>query len=186
MNWNSTAVLESKYDPSVRITIKRFSQRRRAMLELELAEYQAMIREKTIDYAETAVINQGMRDNDGNLVPGDDGKPVDPGDSEYIRAQKTTRHNAYIRWIQSNVEAYLKVPTLRAYISKVEGLTIDGKPAGVEELIADGPEELSDEIYMFIVMNGKLKESDYPNSQSPFTSPEVEGGQTNSTTAAVA
>lgn len=185
MNWNSTAVLESKYDPSVRITIKRFSQGRRAMLELELAPYRVELRDKMLEYAESAQVNEGLRDNDGELVLDENRKAVDPGDTVFVKGQKATRRTAFDQWLQTNLECQIKPATLRTYISKIEGLSVDGQPiTTVDKFLAEGPQELADEAYLFISQHGGMMESDLvPKSQSPMPSLEAVDGQMSSTSA---
>jgi len=183
MIWESTKVLTSAIAPEVRVTCRRFSQRLKAKLELELAPYRSEVREKMLTYAEDCIIDDGLRDNDGNLVLGDDERPVHVGDSEFIRAQKRTRQTAFNAWLQGQIEARLKPATLRAYVKSVEGLTVDGKPVTDADGLLDGPEEIAEEVYRFILESGALSESERKNSPSPTTSPEAEGGPMSLTTA---
>lgn len=186
LNWNSTAVLTSRIDPDVRITFRKFTQRRKAALELALAEYRELVRDKMLDYAENCVIDFGLRDNDGNLVLNDEGKPEHSGDSDAVRAQKITRQTAFNGWLQGQVEQHLKPATLRTYIVSVEGLIVDGKPINDADGLLDGPEEIAEEAYQFIMVNGGLQESERKNLPSPITSPAAEDGQMSPATAAAA
>lgn len=182
-NWKSTCTLDSEVLPGVRVTCKRFTHARRADLEMELVEYRDQLREKMLEYAEN-IENKGLRDNDGNLVLDENGQPKDPGDSEFIRAQKATRRRAFDQWAAGGIEQHIKPATLRAYVTRVEGLSVDDVPVLTgEDLIANAPDEFCDEVYFFITAHGGLTESERKNSPSPITSLVVEGGPTSYTTA---
>jgi hypothetical protein len=85
MDWKSTAVIDSQICEGVRYYFKKFSAGRKIELESGLAPYREQMRERMLEYADNCIINPGLRDLAGELVLGDDGKPVDPGDSEFVR-----------------------------------------------------------------------------------------------------
>ncbi len=72
---------------------------------------------------------------------------------------------------------------LRWGILSIEGLTIGGKPAGVDELIAKGPEPLVWELVSKIELATKLSDDDLKNSSLPSIFSGREDGNENSTTA---
>lgn len=71
---------------------------------------------------------------------------------------------------------------LRFFIKSVEGIELDGQPASVDSLIADGPDELLDEVDAEIKRLLELSEIERKNSESPTTSLAVVGGPTKSST----
>lgn len=182
MDWKSTATFESQICEGVSYQFKKFSAGRKIELEAGLAEYREQMRERLLEYADNCIINTGLRDKDGALVEAD-GKPVDPGDSDYVVAQKRTRQTAFSQWANSASDRFMKPQALRAYLKGIEGLSIDGAPATVETFIADGPEDLADEAYMLIQKHGGLSDAERKNSPSPIISPAAEDGPANSTTA---
>lgn len=186
MNWKSTCTLDSETMPGVRVICKRFTHERRAALELELIEYRDQLREKMLAYAEN-IENKGLLDNDGNFVLDEDGKPKDAGDSDFIRAQKATRRRAFDQWASGGIEVHIKPATIRAYVTRVEGLSVDDVPVITGADLAErAPDVLCDEVYLFIHTHGGLSDEERKNSPSPSTSPEAEGGPMKSTTAASA
>lgn len=181
MNWKSTCTLDSQAMAGVRIICKRFTRERRAALELELVEYRDQLREKMLAYADN-IENKGLLDNDGNFVLDENGNPKDPGDSTFVRAQKATRRRAFDQWAAGGIEMYIKPATLRTYVTRVEGLTVDDVPILTgADLVERGPDELCDEVYMFVNLHGGITADESKNLPSPITSPEAEGGQTSIT-----
>lgn len=174
MNYRSRITFESQIIPDVRVVLRRFSPERRVAIELATAEWRQKFTDTSLRYAEN-VIDPGEIDKDGKIIRA--------GDSEEVCRRKAQRQLQSADEAEHLANAHLKVPYLRAYVERVEGLDIEGAPATVEMLIAEGPVELADEIYNFIQDHAGLSADERKNSPSPSTSPTAEGA-TSSTSSA--
>jgi hypothetical protein len=174
MNFSSTAVLESKTCPGVRVTVKKFSVARRAKMELELAEYREKTRVLWSELADCKEIPD-EKDESGNIVQ--------RGDTQAIVEQKSYRFRGALQQLEGTINQYLKPVVLRTYIKRIDDLLIDGSPATVETLIEDGPTELSDEVCNFIEQANSLSGEEAGESSLPTTLVAPVGGNPTLTSA---
>jgi hypothetical protein len=78
---------------------------------------------------------------------------------EFARAGKTTLDNIESALIDGEIDQVC----LEWGLAKIEGLEIDGKPAGVKDLIESGPEDLCKEIIEAVKRECGLTESERKN-----------------------
>jgi len=174
MNIESRSVLHSTIAEGVSITLRKFSVKRRAQVELQLSEY----RERQKDIARQmseCFIKADVKDDEGKLI--------EAGDSAEVRLEKLRKQAAFRIDFESLDDAYLKPAYLKVYIDKIEGLDIDGTPATVDTFIEDGPVELADEVYAYIQTHNGLTPGENSASGQPGTSAPPEANPTPSTTA---
>ena len=163
MQFSSKHSLESKTCEGVTIHLKKFSHKRRAQIELDLADYRAKVRSLMLEYADNVDL---------------------PGDPAEIKQQKRIRRSSLDVLAMSELDTRAKESYLRTYITGIDGLLIDEAPATVDTLIADGPVELCDEVFSFIQEHNGLSRDEIPNSESPSISAPLEGGNQSSGIAA--
>lgn len=78
-------------------------------------------------------------------------------------------------------DAQVRAQWIRSGLISIDGGELDGMTP--EQLLAYGPQELAQEIYGVLADDGKLRGAKTKNLQSPTTSGEVAGGESQSTTA---
>ena len=162
LNWTTTATLDSALSPGVRMHFKKFSAGRRAELELALSQFRAEASERVMEY----------------------NSALEPDEDPAAKRRNMARFAGLQMWLKSAENRHEKLATLRTYLKRIEGISIDGDESPtVEQFLAEAPEELADEAFEFIQREGKLPAAVAGFSESPTISPVPEGGATSSTSA---
>lgn len=95
-------------------------------------------------------------------------------------AEADLRRHRYLAWLAAEVP-----PTLRAVLTAIEGLTLDGKPATVSSFVssADQPLELLEEAFAIAMTGIRMTADELKNWLSPGTLRPVGTASANNTTA---
>lgn len=154
--YSSTVPLESKTQAGVTVIIKKPSAARRADLTLRLSGL------------------MGEMEDLARQAPEDGTEVTSPAD---VAKQNLliTKYNGLLARISS--------VRVEAFVDSIKGLTIDGKPATAESLVAAGPEDLLGEVAVEVMRLLGLTGEEQKNSPRPTTS-SPEGGPDPSTTTA--
>jgi hypothetical protein len=175
---SSRITFESLTCPGVTVTLRRLSPVRRCALERAQASLRAKQRDLMLRYA------------DQIPDPGETaGEPCEkcghailarPGDPPEVLKRKAAEQTPLIEEAQA-LRHEFSIEQLRCYVDKINGLVIDGKDFTVDDVIAEGPVELADEMVSHIE-DFQLSPLDSKNSLASTTLEPVAGGPTNSTT----
>lgn len=156
----SKTTIESESCPGVTFTVRRLNKIQRSVRDLPVMEPRMRYTEISERYFEL----KGRKEQ----TP------------ETLRETKMLDYEAGLV-----INEHLKPASIRAALVSIEGLEIDGKPATVDSLLADGSPDtdaLIDEIYQACEIAAGLTGTQQKNSPSPSTSVEpVDGGISGST-----
>lgn len=181
MDFKSTYILESATYPGVHITLKRIGPRRRAEIELSLAQARARVRELSMRHESVrqkllAAIDKRPKDAEGKPVEAEIGADQIGMalELEALAAEAAEVKQAEIDpvWIRAAVKSF----------GGPEALTYEGQAATCELLIEHGPDELFGEVVSAIERNAYLgaERTDSLSSQST-SGAVVDSGTANGT-----
>ncbi len=183
-NYTSSHVFSSQIFPGVQVTLKKRSATRRSEFNRAVAKLNAQLRDLEIE-GEVAEASACL----GCSHPvakhsffankcGVEGCKCEEGHGPGFAKR------SYVLMEISKVDRdQLQPERLRVFVQKIEGFDIEGVPATVDSLVADGPDELLDEIDAEIKRLLTLSEDERKNSASPTTSGAPEGTATSDSTA---
>lgn len=178
MNLRSRIVLDSKTVPGVRIHFRLFGVRRRAAVNLAIAEHYDKLRPVAEQLQECAIVPEETNEK---------GEVVRKGDPPEVVLQKLKKQTIVRRHYEAVEAAYILEPTLLAYVEKVEGLTLNGEPiTTADSFVENAPDELADEAYHFVTAHNGLTAGESSASGQLGTSTSPEATTTPSTTATTA
>jgi hypothetical protein len=103
------------------------------------------------------------------------------GDSREVLKRKAAEQGPLMAEAEA-LEHEFSLELLRISVEKIEGLVVDGKEFTIDDVIAEGPSELADEILPRLE-DFRLRPLDAKNSLASTTSEPGVDGATNSTTA---
>lgn len=180
MDFKSSYILESQSFPGVHITLRRIGPRRRAEIELSLAQARAKVRELMMRHESVrqkllAAIEKSPKDAEGKPIEAEiSAEAVGMSlELQALAAEADFVKRAEIDpvWVRAAVKSFAGEP-----------LTYEGQPATAELLIEHGPDELFAEVTKAIESNAYLGAEREQNLSSPSTSPgPTDGRQTNGT-----
>jgi hypothetical protein len=78
---------------------------------------------------------------------------------EFLNAGESAKEQIEALWLRQEIDRVF----LLCGVATVEGLEIDGKPATIERLIEEGPEELTQELLAAVRAEAALSESERKN-----------------------
>ena len=153
MNFLSRITIASQTCPGVAFTLNKMTEGRRIQLRFSLSLAQSRLADLMKQRLDAFVASDVFE--------------VNRLDDQVLATVQEDINPAYLKW----------------GLHAIDGLTIDGAPASVESIYAEGPPELVAEILGAIRLNMGLSEVEEKNSQSPITSEAAEDGRMNDTTA---
>jgi hypothetical protein len=173
-SFETKVVIPSVVAPGIVYTIRRLSKKRRAERDLALAVHNIRLSE----------LNELARDE---RAPYADrlAKEVDPVNwPDYIPVDVRTKLTDYGEESSNITEIYIKPATIRAGLISIEGLEYDGQKATADLLIENGPDEVAQELYAFILIHQGLSVKEQGNSSSSSDSVGPVDGKVPTTTVA--
>lgn len=176
MDFSATYKLESNVFPGVIVTLSRIGPRKRATLELKLAEPRAKERELSVRLESqsaklTAILDRTVKDKTG-------------APDESALSDEAIALGSELLGIEADLRDLRQSSILPEYLKAAvkgfsgEELTYDGEPASVELLCEHGPDELFREIVAAVNANGYLSPKATENLSAPTTSPAAVDGTT--------
>jgi len=184
--------------PGVVFVLRRMNERRREALEDQQAGAQAQLRPLfeeftplNRDYLEAMrkARAEGAAERRAAIAAGASETealerfPMGSVDFPDDKLRRWAELSAAIRRIEKRE---LEPAAMRVVVVSIEGLEIDGQPAGIEELLEDGPDQLRGEIAREVKRELGLLAEEAENLSSPSTSAAAVDGAGSSGSAAAA
>ena len=157
----STMVMDSRVIPGARVHMKKFNVKNRAKMTLELAEYRAKVTDIYRQMLDTVIVPDETDEN---------GVKIKDGDSLEVRERKAIQRAILEGEHAALDDAYIKPLILKAYVTRIEGVELDGAPVTVDGLLEGPLMPLADEIYHWMEANNGLPPFADTNSSSPSLS----------------
>jgi hypothetical protein len=182
LNFDTEVTVPSVAVPDVQFTVRRLSRVERAKRDLTIAEYQ--VRHDEIDRTAAKLLepfHDQIKEWAKQYRDGEEQTDPDFLPTDLAHQVRTLRHEQ-----AALMDAYIRPATIRAGLVSIEGLCYRGKPATAELLIANGPDELIDEVFNAIAVHARLSVPQVKNSESLSGSNDAVTASEMNTTASIA
>lgn len=160
MKYQSTKTIQSEACDGVSFTVRKVTVRRRAELEDKQSKYRERLR--------------ALHDERDPLSEEYGATPAGFPTDKLKRLYELTQQIQRIDRDEMTPEA------VRHCLVSIDGLTVDDQPATLDLVLANGPDELYEEIARAVASELGLLPDERKNSQSPSTLDGAEGGKTGS------
>jgi len=174
LQYASIETFQSELFPGVSYVLKKRSAARRAQFNLSIAGLSARIREfqQQGELAESQFCDGcNHKVSEHNIWPGKcEHAECDCQEGSGSGFTDRARYLTEINQLDSDE---IQPKRLKTFVKEITGLEIDGAPATLETALADGPDELLDEIDQHIKKLITLSEAERKNSESLSTSGAV-------------
>ena len=189
MNYVSTKTFESKTQSGARFVIKKMNDRRRRALEELQAPHTEFLRPLFEEYrplseeylaAFSAAKSVGAAERKAAIAGG---ATEEEALAQFPIGKIEFAEDKFQRWAELKTEIReverdgLEMAAMRFVVVRIDGFEIDGEAAGLEELLADGPDDFREEILLEVKRELGLLPDEQENLSLPSTSAAAVDGK---------